>query len=166
VRQPQLTDLHALPDDPAPRCDLVVPLFAESGGSAEPVGVVILAMKAEQFLYQVTQSWPASALLGVATGLLWAPCAGPILGLILTGAALNGARQAADSRLAQSRRRRPRFGDAAILSKYTDIVYPPESCTWDAVADFSERRAKRWIDASFPVEILNTSKRVVGDRRS
>src|ERR1700681_2490226 len=32
-----------------------------------------------------------SLLLGVATGLLWAPCAGPILGLILTGAALNGA---------------------------------------------------------------------------
>jgi cytochrome c biogenesis protein CcdA/thiol-disulfide isomerase/thioredoxin len=31
-----------------------------------------------------------SFLLGVATGLLWAPCAGPILGLILTGAALNG----------------------------------------------------------------------------
>ncbi len=33
--------------------------------------------------------WP-SLLLGVATGLLWAPCAGPILGLILTGAALKG----------------------------------------------------------------------------
>ena len=32
-----------------------------------------------------------SFLLGVATGLLWAPCAGPILGLILTGAALQGA---------------------------------------------------------------------------
>ncbi|HEY0107006.1 MAG TPA: cytochrome c biogenesis protein DipZ [Rhizomicrobium sp.] len=32
-----------------------------------------------------------SLLLGVATGLLWAPCAGPILGLILTGAAINGA---------------------------------------------------------------------------
>jgi len=30
-------------------------------------------------------------LLGVATGLLWAPCAGPILGLILTGAAVSGA---------------------------------------------------------------------------
>jgi len=29
--------------------------------------------------------------LGVATGLLWAPCAGPILGLLLTAAALNGA---------------------------------------------------------------------------
>lgn len=34
----------------------------------------------------------ASALiLGIATGLLWAPCAGPILGLVLTGAALQGA---------------------------------------------------------------------------
>ena len=32
-----------------------------------------------------------SLLLGVATGLLWAPCAGPILGLILTAAALQGA---------------------------------------------------------------------------
>jgi cytochrome c biogenesis protein CcdA/thiol-disulfide isomerase/thioredoxin len=32
-----------------------------------------------------------SSLLGVATGLLWAPCAGPILGIILTGAALSGA---------------------------------------------------------------------------
>src|SRR5882757_331411 len=32
-----------------------------------------------------------SFLLGVATGLLWSPCAGPILGLLLTGAALNGA---------------------------------------------------------------------------
>jgi cytochrome c biogenesis protein CcdA/thiol-disulfide isomerase/thioredoxin len=31
-----------------------------------------------------------SLLLGVATGLLWAPCAGPILGLLLTGAALSG----------------------------------------------------------------------------
>src|SRR5262249_31592501 len=32
-----------------------------------------------------------SFLLGIATGLLWAPCAGPILGILLTGAALNGA---------------------------------------------------------------------------
>ncbi|MFK3659161.1 cytochrome c biogenesis protein DipZ [Scandinavium sp. NPDC088450] len=33
----------------------------------------------------------SSMLLGAATGLLWAPCAGPILGLVLTGAALQGA---------------------------------------------------------------------------
>lgn len=33
----------------------------------------------------------SSLLLGIATGLLWAPCAGPVLGLILTGAALQGA---------------------------------------------------------------------------
>jgi cytochrome c biogenesis protein CcdA/thiol-disulfide isomerase/thioredoxin len=32
----------------------------------------------------------SSALLGIATGLLWAPCAGPVLGLILAGAALGG----------------------------------------------------------------------------
>ncbi|GGF18975.1 cytochrome C biogenesis protein DipZ [Aliidongia dinghuensis] len=32
-----------------------------------------------------------SLLLGIATGLVWAPCAGPVLGLVLTGAALHGA---------------------------------------------------------------------------
>jgi cytochrome c biogenesis protein CcdA len=31
-----------------------------------------------------------AAVLGIATGFVWAPCAGPILGLILTGAALRG----------------------------------------------------------------------------
>jgi cytochrome c biogenesis protein CcdA/thiol-disulfide isomerase/thioredoxin len=48
---------------------------------------------------RLTQSDPGAAgrftllnslLLGIATGLLWAPCAGPILGLILTGAAISG----------------------------------------------------------------------------
>jgi len=33
----------------------------------------------------------APLVLGIATGFLWAPCAGPVLGLILTGAALQGA---------------------------------------------------------------------------
>ncbi|MGZ2410757.1 cytochrome c biogenesis protein CcdA/thiol-disulfide isomerase/thioredoxin [Sphingomonas sp. F9_3S_D5_B_2] len=33
----------------------------------------------------------SSAVLGVATGLLWAPCAGPILGIIFTTAAIKGA---------------------------------------------------------------------------
>ncbi|MBE1160051.1 cytochrome c biogenesis protein DipZ [Dyella acidiphila] len=39
---------------------------------------------------QTDSPWSAAGL-GIATGLLWAPCAGPILGTILTGAALNGA---------------------------------------------------------------------------
>ena len=38
-----------------------------------------------------TPSVFSSVLLGIGTGLLWAPCAGPILGLVLTGAALHGA---------------------------------------------------------------------------
>ncbi|MFY0731639.1 cytochrome c biogenesis protein DipZ [Pseudomonas sp. NFX15] len=33
----------------------------------------------------------AAIMIGVATGLLWAPCAGPILGVILTSAMLQGA---------------------------------------------------------------------------
>jgi len=41
--------------------------------------------------YKTKASPASSALLGVATGLLWTPCAGPVLGLIMTGAALNGA---------------------------------------------------------------------------
>jgi cytochrome c biogenesis protein CcdA/thiol-disulfide isomerase/thioredoxin len=35
-------------------------------------------------------STAGSLLLGVSTGFLWAPCAGPILGLILAGAAVQG----------------------------------------------------------------------------
>jgi cytochrome c biogenesis protein CcdA/thiol-disulfide isomerase/thioredoxin len=33
----------------------------------------------------------SSLVLGIATGLLWAPCAGPILGIIFTAAAIQGA---------------------------------------------------------------------------
>jgi cytochrome c biogenesis protein CcdA/thiol-disulfide isomerase/thioredoxin len=33
----------------------------------------------------------SSVILGIATGLLWAPCAGPILGIIFTAAAIQGA---------------------------------------------------------------------------
>jgi cytochrome c biogenesis protein CcdA/thiol-disulfide isomerase/thioredoxin len=38
-----------------------------------------------------TGSASQSFVLGIATGLLWTPCAGPILGLILTEAAVSGA---------------------------------------------------------------------------
>ncbi|WP_426955596.1 cytochrome c biogenesis protein DipZ [Muricoccus radiodurans] len=44
----------------------------------------------------------ASLLVGAATGLVWAPCAGPVLGLILTGAAVEG----------------PTLGSAALLAGY------------------------------------------------
>ncbi len=40
---------------------------------------------------RTTANVRSSFVLGIATGLLWAPCAGPILGLVLTGAALKGA---------------------------------------------------------------------------
>ena len=40
---------------------------------------------------QAAPSIGRSLILGISTGLLWAPCAGPILGLILTGAAIQGA---------------------------------------------------------------------------
>jgi cytochrome c biogenesis protein CcdA/thiol-disulfide isomerase/thioredoxin len=37
------------------------------------------------------ESIGSSLVLGIATGLLWAPCAGPILGIIFTAAAIQGA---------------------------------------------------------------------------
>jgi cytochrome c biogenesis protein CcdA/thiol-disulfide isomerase/thioredoxin len=39
---------------------------------------------------RLTEGNTSSIAIGVATGLLWAPCAGPILGLVLTGAAISG----------------------------------------------------------------------------
>lgn len=51
---------------------------------------VALGNKLSQHSDENDSIWSAAGL-GVATGLLWAPCAGPILGLLLTGAALNGA---------------------------------------------------------------------------
>jgi cytochrome c biogenesis protein CcdA/thiol-disulfide isomerase/thioredoxin len=50
-----------------------------------------LSQTADQHAAGGKSSILPSLLLGVATGLLWAPCAGPVLGLILTGAALQGA---------------------------------------------------------------------------
>ncbi len=50
-----------------------------------------LSASADQRAKGPTSPVLSSLLLGVATGLLWAPCAGPVLGLILTGAALQGA---------------------------------------------------------------------------
>lgn len=40
---------------------------------------------------RLAQGRGSSFVLGIATGLLWAPCAGPVLGLVFTTAALQGA---------------------------------------------------------------------------
>lgn len=56
---------------------------------ARPVVSVGNAMS--QFAGARKSKLGGSLLLGVATGLVWAPCAGPVLGAILTGAALQGA---------------------------------------------------------------------------
>lgn len=53
--------------------------------------VVALGQKLSESGAATMPTIGGSLLLGIATGLLWAPCAGPILGLVLTGAALNGA---------------------------------------------------------------------------
>jgi cytochrome c biogenesis protein CcdA/thiol-disulfide isomerase/thioredoxin len=63
--------------------DAVSRPFVKLGGS-------ILASPAGESTSDSNPSVVRSLLLGVATGLLWAPCAGPILGLVLTGAALEG----------------------------------------------------------------------------
>ena len=39
---------------------------------------------------QDRNSWRSAALLGAATGLIWTPCAGPVLGVVLSTAALAG----------------------------------------------------------------------------
>jgi cytochrome c biogenesis protein CcdA/thiol-disulfide isomerase/thioredoxin len=40
---------------------------------------------------RITSSMGGAFTLGLAAGLLWSPCAGPVLGLVLAGAALQGA---------------------------------------------------------------------------
>lgn len=52
--------------------------------------LVALGSKLTERQAQQESVW-SSVLLGIATGLLWAPCAGPILGIIFTAAALQGA---------------------------------------------------------------------------
>jgi cytochrome c biogenesis protein CcdA/thiol-disulfide isomerase/thioredoxin len=56
--------------------------------------IVLIGSKLSSWVGQRTlvkgPSVVTSMLLGIATGLVWAPCAGPVLGLILSGAALQG----------------------------------------------------------------------------
>ncbi|HWU93352.1 MAG TPA: cytochrome c biogenesis protein CcdA, partial [Sphingomicrobium sp.] len=53
--------------------------------------LVALGSRLSERTHGEKESIGSAALLGVATGLLWAPCAGPILGIIFTTAAIQGA---------------------------------------------------------------------------
>ena len=67
---------------------LLLPRLAEIGARPLVAAGNRLAASAET---EGATGIGSSVLLGVATGLLWAPCAGPVLGLILGTAALQGA---------------------------------------------------------------------------
>src|SRR5215510_7070455 len=68
---------------------LLMPRFADRLMQPLVAAGARISTRAEQS--DETPSASSSVLLGIGTGLLWAPCAGPILGLVLTGAALHGA---------------------------------------------------------------------------
>jgi len=68
---------------------LLLPRFADRIMQQFVSAGARISASAEQA--DATPSVLSSVLLGIGTGLLWAPCAGPILGLVLTGAALHGA---------------------------------------------------------------------------
>ncbi len=72
-----------------------------------------------------------SLLLGVAVGFLWAPCAGPILGLVLAGAALNGAN----------------FRSVMLL-----LTFAAGAASSLAVALLASGRVIAWMKRSFGVE--------------
>jgi cytochrome c biogenesis protein CcdA/thiol-disulfide isomerase/thioredoxin len=68
---------------------LVMPHFADF--IMRPVVALGARLSNSSAAQDATPSALSSVVLGIGTGLLWAPCAGPILGLVLTGAALHGA---------------------------------------------------------------------------
>jgi cytochrome c biogenesis protein CcdA/thiol-disulfide isomerase/thioredoxin len=72
-----------------------------------------------------------SLLLGAAVGFLWAPCAGPILGLVLAGAALHGAN----------------LYSASLL-----LVFAAGAATSLGVALLASSRVIGWMKRSFGVE--------------
>ncbi len=76
-------------------------------------------------------SMKGSLLLGVAVGFLWAPCAGPILGLVLAGAALHGVN----------------WYSALLL-----LTFAAGAATSLAVALLASARVIGWMKRSFGVE--------------
>lgn len=71
-----------------------VALISQRATAVLPLSIVALSNRIYDSGEAATRSIGGSLLLGIATGLLWAPCAGPIPGLVLTGA-----RAAADTAL-------------------------------------------------------------------
>lgn len=70
---------------------LLVPKLAERATRPLVALGIRLSEAAQQNSKATGRSVLPSFVLGAATGLLWAPCAGPVLGLVLTTAALQGA---------------------------------------------------------------------------
>lgn len=70
---------------------LARPLVALGNGLSQRAGGMASTRASASASPSTAASVLGSLLLGIATGMLWAPCAGPILGLVLTGAALQGA---------------------------------------------------------------------------
>lgn len=90
------------------------------------VGDRLLARKAGM---QQASSLQSSLVVGMATGLLWTPCAGPVLGLVLTGAALGG----------------PGTRGALLLA------YAAGAATSLAVALLAGRRLLAWLKGALPL---------------
>ena len=93
---------------------LLFPTLAGSpDAAARGAGRPAVASRRRRRRRPATRASRPRCLLGVATGLLWAPCAGPVLGLILTGAALQGRERATPrcscSPMRRARRRRWRW---------------------------------------------------------
>jgi PAS domain S-box-containing protein len=56
--QPVFSDLYRAEDSKAIQLSLLVPLLADRGGHQRSVGVVLLSLDPQQFLYPLVQSWP------------------------------------------------------------------------------------------------------------
>ncbi len=58
TRKPVFSDLYPSEDSKAIQLSLLVPLLADRDGHKGPVGVVLLSLDPQQFLYPLVQSWP------------------------------------------------------------------------------------------------------------
>jgi cytochrome c biogenesis protein CcdA len=87
----------------------------------------------------------SSLILGVATGMLWAPCAGPVLGLLLTGAALNGASLSTSFLLLGEQFHPSRSSSAAVVTHpRNDVADQPRPAACASRTPCGSSRADRW----------------------